>query len=445
MTPFRNRLKTPEEIELDLKYRQMSRLKSELQQRELDYRRLKNEIRLFEQIYQEILGVRISELEDLELQLKGLLSTDQRASTDQKAPTEQTKQSSAYMHFDHTTDLLDDEPLTGTVDLVLKSLYRGVAKAVHPDLAVDAEDQQRRQELMSLANQAYQSGDRQILIDLLSEWEQAPLSFSSETDLALELVRVIRQIAVNNQNIHELVRQSEELQQSDIYLFKLRVDEALADGVDLLAEMASTVDHDIEKLRRRLSLLRNETSGSQIVDEQHHETRVVRFPDDRNCGTLHLRKATSTDFRDWNSVGTARGTREIFLDTSLRLDIKCTTIIDTSFLRELQENDLQALFLYNCDDEALLHITHLSGLQELCLSNTSITDQGLTVLQNLHALQRISIYNTPVGDRGLENLVAIESLQWLTCSGTAISEDGFNHFRRIKPLCKTVNFAWQHR
>ena len=439
MTPFRNRLKTPEEIELDHKHRHLSRLKSKLQQREMDYRRLKGEIRLFEQIYQEILGVRISELEDLELQLKGLLSTDQGA------PIEPATQSSVFTHFDHTTDLLDDEPLPGSADLSLKSLYRSVAKAVHPDLALDAEDQLRRQELMSLANQAYQSGDRQILTDLLSEWEQEPLSFSSETDIAIELVRVIRQIAAINQNIHALVRQSEELQQSDIYLFKLRVDEALADGVDLLAEMVATVDQDIEKVRRRLSLLQNETSGAPIVDAPNPETRVVRFPDDRNCGTLYQRRATSKDFRDWHSIGTARGTREIFLDTSLRLDIKSTAIIDTSFLRELQQNDLQALFLYNCDDAALLHITHLSGLQELCLSDTSITDQGLAVLENLQALQRISIYNTAVGDRGLENLVAIKSLQWLTCSGTAISEDGFNQFRRTKQSCKTVNFAWQYR
>ncbi|HIJ95201.1 MAG TPA: hypothetical protein HPP94_05610 [Desulfuromonadales bacterium] len=439
MTPFRNRLKTPEEIELDHKYRQLSRLKSELQQRELDYRRLKGEIRLFEQIYEDILGVRISELEELEWQLKGLISSDQRAST------EPATQSSVYTHFDHTTDLLDDEPLPGSADLSLKSLYRGVAKAVHPDLAVDAEDQQRRQELMALANQAYQSGNRQILIDLLSEWEQAPLSFSSETDIALELVRVIRQIAAVNQNIHALVRQTEELQHSDIYHFKLRVDDALADGADLLAEMAATVEHDIEKVRRRLALLRNETPDSPSATPHHAETRIVRFPVDKNCGTLHLRKVTSVDFRDWHSIGIARGAREIFLDTALRLDVRGATGNDMTFLAELQQNDLQALFLYACDDAALSHITHLSGLQELCLSDTSITDQGLAVLQHLHALQRISIYNTPVGDRGLANLVAIKSLQWLTCSGTAISDDGFNQFRRIKPFCKTVNFAWQYR
>lgn len=439
MTPFKNRLKTPEEIELDLKYRLLSQLKFELQQYEQDFRRLKSEIRLFEQIYEEILGVKISALEDLEWQLKGLLSGEQEASC------EPLKQSSVYTHFEHTTDLLDDEPPLGSEELSLKSLYRSVAKAVHPDLANDDDEQRRRQELMALANQAYQSGNRQVLIDLLSEWEQAPLSFSSETDIALELVRVIRQIAAVNQNIHALIRQKEELLQSDIYHFKLRVDDALGDSVDLLAEMAASVDQDIDRVRRRLSLLRNETPESHAADSGHHETRIVRFPTDRNCGTLHLRKLTSADFRDWYSIGAARGVREIFLDTSLRLDVKGAAGSDTAFLRELQQNDLQALFLHNCDDVALSHITHLAGLQELCLSDTSVTDQGLALIRHLHSLQRISIYNTPVGDSGLANLITVKNLRWLTCSGTAISEDGFTQFRRLKPHCKTVNFKWHYR
>jgi hypothetical protein len=439
MTPFNNRLKTPEEIELDHKYRLLSQLKSELQQREQEFRRLKGEIRLFEQIYEDILGVRISELEDLEWQLKGLLSGEQELSS------EALKQSSVYTHFEHTTDLLDEEPLPGAADLSLKSLYRSVAKAVHPDLAEDEDEQRRRQELMALANHAYQSGNRQVLIDLLSEWEQAPLSFSSETDIALELVRVIRQIAAVNQNIYALVRQTEELLQSDIYHFKQRVDDALGDGVDLLAEMAATVVQDIERVRRRLSLLRNEAPQFFTADTRHPETRIVRFPVDRNCGTLHLRKLSSADFRDWYSIGAARGAREIFLDTSLRLDIKGAAGNDTAFLKELQQHDLQALFLYDCDDSALLHISHLTGLQELCLSDTSVTDQGLAAIRHLHALQRISIYNTPVGDGGIVNLVTVKNLRWLTCSGTAISEEGFNQFRRIKPHCKTVNFKWQYR
>ncbi len=380
MTPFKNRLKTPEEIELEHKYQQLAQVKAELKQREQDYNRFKSEIRTFEQVYEDVLGIRIQTLEDLEWQLKGLLGD----AVAESATKSQKKQSQSYTHFQHTTDLLDDDEAPQNVaNLSLKSLYRGVAKAVHPDLAAGESDRLRRQELMALANEAYQTGNRQLLIDLLSEWEQAPASYGSEMDIALELVRVIRQIAAVQQNIHAVIRQTEELKQTDIYHFKLRVDDALADGVDLLAEMAAAVDLDIARIRRRLSTVRGEAGEPADGDSTPFETRMVRFPPDQNCGTLFIRKASSVDFRDWQRIGIARGAKEVFLDTSLRLDVKVDNGLDTGFLKELQPDDLQSLFLYNCDDTVMSHIAHLTGLQELYLSDTSISDQGLALLRPL--------------------------------------------------------------
>jgi hypothetical protein len=440
MTPFRNRLKTPEEIELEHKYQQLVRVKTELQQREQDYNRLKSEIRIFEQVYEDVLGARIETLEDLEWQLKGLLNE-----TTAESRAEEEKLPPSYTHFQHTTDLLDDdeEPRDAT-NLSLKSLYRGVAKAVHPDLAADEVERLRRQELMALANEAYQTGNRQVLIDLLSEWEQAPLSYESELDIALELVRVIRQLAAVQQNIHAIIRQTEELKQTDIFHFKLRVSDALADGVDLLAEMAAAVDLDIARIRRRLSTIRGEAGESAGADSAFFETRIVRFPPEQSCGSLFIRKASSLDFRDWQRIGIARGAKEIFINTSLRLDLKADTCLDTAFLAELQPDDLQALFLYNCDDWILSKIVHLTGLEELYLSDTAVTDQGLALLRTLVSLQRISIYHTAIGDEGILNLSLLPGLKWLTCSGTDATEKGFDLFRRAVPGCKTVNFKWRY-
>ena len=440
MTPFKNRLKTPEEVELGHKYEQLAGVKSQLQQHEQVYNRLKAEIRAFEQVYEEILGVRIQTLEDLEWQLRGLLG---EAATESAA--EPLKQSPTYTHFHHTTDLLDDdEPPQDAANLSLKSLYRGVAKAVHPDLAADESDRLRRQELMALANQAYEEGNRQSLIDLLSEWEQAPASYGTEMDIALELVRVIRQIAAIQQNIHAVIRQADELKQTDIYHFKLRVDDSLSDGIDLLAEMASAADLDIVRLRRRLAAARGESGDLLYGDGTACETRIIRFPADRNCGTLYIRKSTSIDFRDWQRIGIARGTKEVFLDTSLRLDLKVDGRFDTGFLKDLQPDDLQALFLYNCDDGILEHIEHLTGLDELYISDTRISDQGLARLRPLVSLRRMSIYHTAISDKGIFNLVVIPGLKWLTCSGTSATEEGFNQFRKAMPGCKTVNFKWRY-
>ncbi len=440
MSPFKNRLKTPEEIELELKYQQLAQVKGELQRREEDYSRLKSEIRMFEQVYEDILGVRIQTFEDLEWQLKGLLGE-----TTVKSMIEPLKQAPSYTHFQHTTDLLDDDEASQDVaNLSLKSLYRGVAKAVHPDLAADEAERLRRQELMALANEAYQSGNRQVLIDLLSEWEQAPVIYGSELDIALELVRIIRQLAAVQQNIHAVIRQTEELKQTDIYHFKLRVDDSLGDGVDLLAEMAAALDLDIARIRRRLATVRGESGEHSSTDGTTFETRIVRFPAEQSCGTLFIRKASSIDFRDWQRIGIARGAKEVFLDTSLRLDIKVENGMDTRFLKELQPGDIQSLFLYNCDDTILSHIVHLTGLQELYISDTSITDQALTLLRPLESLQRISIYHTAIGDKGILNLALIRGLKWLTCSGIAATEEGLNLFRRVMPGCKTVSFKWRY-
>jgi hypothetical protein len=441
MTPFKNRLKTPEEVELEHKYQQLAGVKADLQRREQDYNRLKSEIRMFEQVYEDILGVRIQNLEDLEWQLMGLLGE-----TTVKKSTEPLKQSSSYAHFQHTTDLLDDEePPQDGANLSLKSLYRGVAKAVHPDLAADESERFRRQELMALANEAYQTGNRQVLIDLLSEWEQAPVSYGSEMDIALELVRVIRQLAAVQQNIHAVVRQTEELKQTDIYHFKIRVDDALADGVDLLVDMAAALDLEIARIRRRLSALRGDAGESACEDTTPFETRIIRFPLDQNCGTLFIRKASSLDFRDWQRIGIARGAKEVFLDTSVRLDVKVERGMDVSFLRDLQPDDLQSLFLYGCDDTVMSHIVHLTGLQELYLSDAEITDQGVSLLRPLTSLQRISIYHTAIGDRGLMNLALMPGLKWFTCSGTAATEEGLLQFRKAMPGCKTVSFKWRYQ
>ncbi len=439
MTPFRNRLKTPEEIELDHKYNKLAQFKSELQRHEHAYNLLKSEIRMFEQVYEDILGTRIEALENLEWQLQGLLGDGAV-----KSSAEPLRQEPPFSHFHHTTDLLDDEDFPqDTAELSLKSLYRGVAKAVHPDLASDEADRRRRQELMAMANEAYQTGNRQVLSDLLSEWEQTPV-YSSELDIAMELVRVIRQIALVEQNIHAMIRQTEELKQTDIYIFKLRVDESLADGIDLLAEMAAKADMDIARVRRRLMMLRGEGGVNSGPSDMVFETRIVRFPADKSCGTLYVRKKASLDYRDWQQLGNARGAREVFMDKSLRLDLKGGNGTDLGFLAELQANDLQSLFLYNVDDAVLPNLAHLTGLQELYISDAHISDQGLALLRPLKELQRISIYHTNIGDQGLVNLALIAGLKWLTCSGTAITEEGLKLFRRVMPGCKAVSFKWRY-
>jgi hypothetical protein len=438
--PFQNRLKTPEEVELERKQRELKRYQIELGDWERIFSGLKAEIRTFEQLYEDTVGGRIAVLEELEWQLNGILGAGTTPPRQEQFSGEQM-----FHHFHHTTDLLDDEDESppDTSSMNIKSLYRGVAKAVHPDLASDETDRLRRQELMAIANHAYGSGDRKCLEELFRDWEAGTGAVSGR-DVASELVRVIRQIARAQQNIHAVILQIDELKQTDIYRFKLRVAEAREDGVDLLAEMVAKADEDIALLRRRLSLLRGEEDVTGIRNSPQVKTRVIRFPADKSYGTLYDRNIGSMDYRDWQWLGSARGVKEVFLDKAVRLDVKGEGGNGLDFLDSLLPEDLQALFLNDIDDSALAHVTHLTGLQELCLSNTTVSEEGLAHLAPLSGLQRISIYHTAIGDRGLNNLTCLKGLKWLTCSGTSISEEGLKRLRQEMPGCKVVNFKWRY-
>lgn len=434
--PYHNRLKTPEEIELARKREELSRHQLHLAELESSFALLKEEIRGFEQRYESRLGERIRALEELEWQVRGLLEGDDAQGVDETPICEE-----GATHFHRRTDLLDEEENSppGGARKSLKSLYREVAKAIHPDLASDDEERLRRQELMAIANRAYGDGDRAALEEILSDWELGPEA--GDEDVALELVRVIRLIARVRQNIHAILRQMEELKATDIYRFRLRVEEAAIDGIDLMAEMASRVDLDILKTRQRLAGLRGENGGGGAAAAS---VRLLRFPADHSCGMLYERCAGSMDFRDWQRLGPARGLREVMLDRAVRLDVKGKRGDAMSFLDQLPPDALQSLFLYDIDDAALKHLVHLSGLSELYLSDTGVTDQGLRLLSSLRGLRRLSIYHTAIGDAGLEQVARLEGLKWLTCSGTAITEEGLSRFRRLVPGCKAVNFLWRH-
>lgn len=77
----------------------------------------------------------------------------------------------------------------------LRSLYREVAKRVHPDLTSDEADRSRRQILMAEANQAFEHGDANRLTKILAESESRSEPVQG-TAVAADLVRAVRKITL---------------------------------------------------------------------------------------------------------------------------------------------------------------------------------------------------------------------------------------------------------
>jgi hypothetical protein len=242
----------PEDDELNQKKTELLRLETQLADRELYLTALRSELRAFEHTYVNIVGKRYAELDEIEAKIAECVARarpeDGKAQSAANQARSQAEASSAAV----TKDLAErPERSSPKQSQTIKSLYRDVAKRIHPDLATDDMDRLHRERLMAEANRAYEEGDEARLRAILEEYEFSPESVKGEGPAA-ELVRIIRKIAQVSRRLVEIDKEVLKLEQSDHFKLKTEVVHAAEEGRDLLREMAEDLDAKIAALRVRL-------------------------------------------------------------------------------------------------------------------------------------------------------------------------------------------------
>ena len=215
---------TPEEQELEKKLAELAALETALAGRELDLATNQAQLHAFEREYLRIVGSRYTEIDRLEAQI------------------------AEYMAYLESAK--DFKPSDS-----LKKLYRQVAKLIHPDLTTDDRERLRRQNLMAEANLAYEDQDEERLKAILHSWETSPESIQGEGVVA-KLLRTIRQIAQSQMRLKAIGEEIEALEQTDLYQLRNRVVTSQDAGNDLLAEMASQLDDQINTAKEQLKELK---------------------------------------------------------------------------------------------------------------------------------------------------------------------------------------------
>jgi DnaJ-domain-containing protein 1 len=210
--------------ELALRQEELAALETDLSEQELAFVSLQGELRAFEQSYQRVVLSRRQELQRIEEQIQ-----------------QYTLALQAMKHFYPSSRL--------------KQLYREVAKRIHPDLATDPLEYERRQELMAAANQAYEQGDEAGLRQILIAWEQSPESVQGEGSAA-DLERINRKIQQIRRRIEYLQQETEALRHSDLYQLMDKAEAAKTHGRDLLLELATLIEDEIVMALQRLVELR---------------------------------------------------------------------------------------------------------------------------------------------------------------------------------------------
>ena len=231
----------------------------EVAERELALAEFQAELASFETQYRYALGARYGRLDELTDRLE--------AECDADAPPPLAEDGPPSAHRDQDgqrgenwawargeRDGPAEPPRRSTVDEIAKRLFRKLARSIHPDLAADPAERERRTNLMVEANHAYERGDVPALRRLLESWERSPDAVVGTTTLA-ELERTMRTIDRARERLAEIDGELASLEASAMGWLRRRVQKAADEGWDLLAHMARELDRQIleaeEELTRR--------------------------------------------------------------------------------------------------------------------------------------------------------------------------------------------------
>jgi hypothetical protein len=147
------------------------------------------------------------------------------------------------------------EPQPRFTSDAVRTLFRDVAKAIHPDLARDAGARDRRHSLMIEANRAYALGDEVQLRAILEAWERSPDAVHGSDQDAMRL-RLVRRIDQIEEQLQALAAELASLTDTSLWKLKMMVDDEAVKGKDLIADMVRRLKRDIVVATNRLDALR---------------------------------------------------------------------------------------------------------------------------------------------------------------------------------------------
>jgi hypothetical protein len=258
MSALLEKLLTPEEEELARKKVSLAGLEAQLADRELELAACRADLNHFEKRYLQAVGRRYALLDELNAKIAEARARQNPHSQDARdrasQARSQARESARAVGDENPESALPDDaasPRRPERSESLNKLYRQAARLLHPDLTLDGDEKKRRHDLMAELNEAYARGDEEKLRAILRDWHASPESVLGDGPGA-ELVRVIRKIAQVERRLKAIAAELDQLRQGELFQLKHQVEEAHADGRDLLTDLGEQLDRDIARAREEL-------------------------------------------------------------------------------------------------------------------------------------------------------------------------------------------------
>lgn len=264
---------TPEQIELDKKRRVLDRLKDRLADREEEMVDLRSELEQFEAQYKMEVGRLYADLDEIEAQIAEeefkLVPDDEEIKKRAEELRKRAEESAADSEAENCSFKFNPTPEA-------KKAYHDLARIIHPDLALDPNEKERRHGLMAKLNEAYSAGDQQQLNKLVEDFKNSPETVSGDS-IGDDLVRAVRQIAQIKARLNELKEERAKAELSELFVLRVKVQAELTEGRDLLKHMAERTKTFIKKSERRLENLRNVNEAAEEYVKERYGMDISNF------------------------------------------------------------------------------------------------------------------------------------------------------------------------
>lgn len=270
------KISAPEDIELEKKVKVLQRLRESLVVKEEQMTEIRAELEQFEAQYVMDVGRLYAELDDIEAQIA---EDEVKLNPDDEEIKKRADE--ARKRAEESAEAAEDENWQACTQkwnpsAEAKKAYRNLAKIIHPDLAIDTEERERRHVLMSKLNDAYTDGNQKMLTKLVEEYRDAPELVKGDTT-GDKLVRVIRQISQVQTRLKELRGERLDVELSELFVLRNKVRSEQLEGRNLLKQMAERTKTHIMKAKRRLKNIEKVLEADEIDMKERYGLNVESF------------------------------------------------------------------------------------------------------------------------------------------------------------------------
>jgi len=239
------------------KRERLAAVRAALAEREADIAQIRAQLKAFEGRYLQRVGVLYAELDEIAARITER-EVDLYDSDSARRRAREARQRAQETH--EAAFGADQEPVEFDPSPSLKTLFREVARRIHPDFASDEAEQKHFTLLMTRANHAYSCGDAETLQRLLDDHLEVNAAVADEGD-GVTLLRLARQIQHAVRDIAALDREHQTLLQSEIGQLYTDAEAAAHEDRDLLAELAASVRERIADAQYRLEFVERQVSA----------------------------------------------------------------------------------------------------------------------------------------------------------------------------------------